>query len=114
MSEQAFSIRKVVYCEILGKQCIEDNRLYPPGDIIIVKCSCCEVAKGLVNSTEQIIESDIKVGDRVKTTEHLNHYTFPNGIQGIVKSLDHGYVNIVTDDELHLSIRKGSVQKIEG
>lgn len=113
MSEQTFSIRKAVYCEILKKQCIEDNRLYPPGDVIVVKCPCCEACKGLVNSTEQIIESDIKVGDRVKTKEHFKHYNFPNGVQGIVKSLDYGYVNIVTDNEMNLSIREGSVQKVE-
>ena len=111
--EQAFSIRKVVYCEILGKQCIKDNKLYPPGVIIIVKCSSCEAREGLDNSMEQIIKSNIKIGDRVKTTEHFNHYAFPNGVQGVVESFYYGYVNIVTDNETHLSIREGSVQKLE-
>ena len=113
MSEQAFSIRKVIYCEILGKQCIEDNKLYLPGDIIVVKCSCCEACKSQVNSMEQIVESNIKIGDRVRTTEHFKQYSFPGGVQGIVKSLDYGYVNIVTDNEMNLSIRESSVQKVE-
>lgn len=111
MSDQAFSIRKAVYCEILGKQCIEDNKLYPPGNIIITKCSYCEAFINQDKFVEQSIENDFKIGDRVRTTRRFYHYTHPDGIEGVIRSLDETYVDILTDDDKCISIRKTSVQK---
>ncbi|MCK5012876.1 MAG: hypothetical protein KAS66_03570 [Candidatus Omnitrophica bacterium] len=112
MKKQAFSIKKVLYCEILKKQCIEDNKLYSPGDIIITKCSYCEAFINQDEFSEQIIDNDFKIGDRVRTKGDFYHYTFPDGIEGTIRSFNSVYVDLLTDDNKCISIRKRSVQKV--
>ena len=107
---EAFSIRRIVYCEILQKQCIEDNKSYLPEDAIAVKCPSCEA---YTNKAKYVNKNDFEVGDRVETVPGFVHYVYATGIEGIAESIEDGYVIIVTDDESRISVREGLVQKVE-
>ena len=106
----AFSIRRIVYCEILKKQCIEDNKSYLPEDVILVKCPSCEAYN---NRAKCVNKNNFEVGDRVETVPGFVHYVYATGIEGIAKSIHSGYVDILTDDDVCISVRENSVQKVE-
>ena len=107
---EAFSIRRIVYCEILKKQCIEDNKSYLPEDAVVVKCPSCEAYN---NKTKYVNKNDFEVGDRVETVPGFVHYVYATGIEGIAESIDSDYVDIITDDGTHISVREDLVQKVE-
>lgn len=104
------SIRRIIYCEILQKQCIEDNKSYLPEDVIVVKCPSCEAYN---NRAKYVNKNDFEVGDRVETVPEFTHYVYPMGIEGVADSIDLGHVDIVADDGTRISVREDSVQKVE-
>ena len=107
---EAFSIRRIVYCGILKKQCIEDNKSYLPEDVILVKCPSCEAYN---NRAKYVNENNFEVGDRVETVPGFVHYVYATGIEGFAESIDSGYVDIITDDGSRISVSEDLVQKLE-
>ena len=107
---ETFSIRRIIYCEILQKQCIEDNKSYLPEDAVVVKCPSCEAYN---NKEKYVNKNDFEVGDKVETTPGFVHYVYATGIEGIAESIEDNHVIILTDDESRISVHESSVQKLE-